>query len=117
MHIYGLEGSAYYLTYYLPDAYMDYVYPPDFRSKNIEDIWRNMNEYISSVEKAGSAEAGTPTGSSIIIFSPKWEAPFRDYIGVDVKNSPEWHQLESRLAENDVIYSNTFIQIYYLSPR
>jgi hypothetical protein len=116
MHVYGLGGSAYYLTYYLLDAYMDYVYTPDLRSRDKEQIWRNVNGYVSSIENNSAAAPGLPPGPGIIMFSPKWDTPFRDYIGIDVKNTPEWRNLESRLAENDMIYCNSFVRIYYVGP-
>jgi hypothetical protein len=115
MHIYGVGGSAYYLTYYLPDAFMNYVYTPDFRSKEEGDIWQDVNGYISTFGKAQPADPARPR-PSILMFSPKWDAPFRDYIGIDVKDSPRWHGLESRLAENNLIYRNNFVRVYYTMP-
>jgi hypothetical protein len=116
LHIYGIGGSVYYLTYYLPHAYLDVVYPPDIRSNDAEYIWGKMNDYVSGI---GVEKPELPVwvkGPSIVMFSPQWETPFRDYIGVDVKGGPEWRQLETRLAENDIIYTNSFVRIYHRSP-
>jgi hypothetical protein len=112
LHVYGMEGSAYYLTYYLPNAYLDYAYPPQLRSRDIAYIWNVVNKYVTSIEEGNREEPAWATGDSIIMFSPKWDAPFRDYIGIDIKNSPEWHQLESRLSDNNLIYDNGFVRIY-----
>jgi hypothetical protein len=116
MHVYGVGGSAYYVNYYLPDAFMNYAYVPDLRSKSEKEIWRRVNEYVSGVENAGVENMDEQAVAGILMFSPKWDAPFRDYIGSDVKDSPAWRQLESRLAENDLIYANSFVRVYYLSP-
>ena len=117
LHIYGMEGSGYYLTYYLPHAYLDLIYPPNYRSKNAGDIWRKMNAYVTGIEEEDRSEEPVwVTGDSVIMFSPKWETPFRDYLGVDVKGSPEWQQLQSRLEKYDTIYSNSFVQVYRNIP-
>ena len=112
LHLYGMEGSVYYLTYYLPYAYLNMANPPKLRSTNLQDIWQNVNEYVSTMEEATSENLTTPAGVNIIMFSPKWDTPFREYVGVEVKNSPEWQQLRSRLAGNNLIYDNGFVQVY-----
>jgi hypothetical protein len=117
LHIFGMEGSGYYLTYYLPHAFRDLVYPPDFRSKDAGEIWLKMNEYVTDIEEEDRTEEPVwVTGDSIIMFSPKWETPFRDYLGLDVKGSPKWQQLQSRLEKYDSIYSNGFVRIYRNIP-
>jgi hypothetical protein len=117
MHIFGVGTSAYYVPYYLPDAYQDAAYAPGFRSRDIEDIWRGVNDYVSSIRRiVVSGGADSNPGPGVVMFSPKWDTPFRDYTGAEVENSAAWRQLESRLAENDLIYSNSFLQIYYVTP-
>ena len=116
MHVYGVGAGAYYLVYYLPDARMNYAYVPDFRSREEGDIWQGVNGYVSTFGKAQPVDPARPR-PSILMFSPKWDAPFRDYLGIDVKDSPRWHELASRLAEHDLIYSNSFVHIYYTMPE
>jgi hypothetical protein len=161
IHVYGMEGSVYYLTYYLPHAYLFLANPLNFRSTDVQDIWQDVNEYVSNMEKETARYPIRPvyylayylpyayldldnppisrrtsargiwqkvneyissiereSGKSnrpkdvIIMFSPKWDAPFRDYIGTDVKNSPEWQEIQSRLTVNNLIYDNGFVQVY-----
>jgi hypothetical protein len=109
LYLYGMEGSVYYLTYYLPSAHLEHAYPPDFRSTSTAAMWQSVFDYVSASE---TALADVKGATLIMMFSPKWDVPFRNYAGVDVIGSPEWEQLESRLSVNNVIYSNGFVRIY-----
>ena len=104
LRTYGIGHSSYYLIYYIPKALGNEPHLPSFRSKDEDEIWRRVNAYVTTFENSRS-----PRGASILAFSAKWDAPFRDYLGIDPKASRQWSQLKSRLSANNIIYNNGYV--------
>jgi hypothetical protein len=97
------EVGAYIYTYYVTEAHFHIMMAPE-QTAGKEDLLLKVNQLVDSFERPGE-------GNAIFVLSERFRQP-RHSPAIIEPTDPEWVQFTNRLAENNKIYDNGYIEIY-----
>jgi hypothetical protein len=97
------EPGAYIYTYYVTEAHFHIMMAPE-QTAGKEDLLLKVNQLVDSFERPGE-------GNAIFVLSERFRQP-RHSPAIIEPSDPEWVQFTNRLAVNNNIYDNGYIEIY-----
>jgi hypothetical protein len=97
------EFGAYIYTYYVTEAHFHIMMTPE-NTADKKDLLLKMNQLVDNFENLQSENA-------IFILSEKFRQPRHSPATIEPTDS-EWVEFVNRLARNNKIYDNCYIQIY-----
>jgi hypothetical protein len=97
------EQNATMVNYYLPYARPNVVYFYGVPAVTEEAWLKEINNWVMGFKRSDDAW---------LIFSERCQNILRHQFGTDPTTTPQWREMMDRLDEENLIYSNGFVQLY-----
>lgn len=95
------------MCYYIERSHYHSTSLQFVEGKNEAGYWEEYNKLVKL-----SQDKDKDIISLFVIVESRVAARFKHLLNVDIKTSPEWGKLKSRLAQEDLIYNNGYVEFY-----